>query len=340
MKERINPPAETARGIRDGITRMSAILCLSVVLLHLNNTPLTGLAMSHPGYMAAFAVNKFLSFAVPAFLFLSGYKLFARYETMPLPIGRFYLGRLKKILLPYLGAVAIYFLYFHIKGWVSLSDLPEYVFLGTLAAHFYYVVIAAQLYLIFPLLRRAIVRKPYLTLGLSLLCTLVLQQTQPFPYADRFFGSYLFYFVLGAVFARRCFTERAVSALKWTVIPAAVIGVLHAWLSYRQVCGALDYILHGTVNLVYATLATVSLFRICQGSPRPARLLSTVASGSYGIYLYHLLTIFALQYDVLPYLEVSVGVRFLILAVGVSAGILIYICLKERLCRRKAGEED
>ena len=338
----MSPSVGTEQQGRDGITRMSVLLCFCVVLIHLGHTPLAGLSASHPGFVAAFAVNKLLSFAVPAFLFLSGHKLFARYGNAPLSIGRFYLGRLKKIVLPYLCAVAVYFMYFYAKGWVLLADLPEYILLGTLAAHFYYIVIAVQLYLLFPLLRLCVARRPYLALGVSFLVTLLLQQTNPFAYADRFFGSYLFYFILGAVFARDHWVEKGIPLARGAAALCLPVGAIHAWLSYRQTVGGIGYSLYGTVNFIYATLATVAVFGICIRSVARAPRLSLsrpVAAGSYGIYLYHLMVIFVLQYDVLPHFTSNVGLCYLCLALGVSGGILIYICLKERLLRYKSREK-
>jgi peptidoglycan/LPS O-acetylase OafA/YrhL len=120
------------------------------------------------------------------------------------------------------------------------------------------------------------------------------------------------------------------------------VGAIHAWLSYRQTVGGIGYCLYGTVNFIYATLATVAVFGICIRSIVRAPRLSLsrpVAAGSYGIYLYHLMAIFVLQYDVLPHFTSNVGLCYLCLALGVSGGILIYLRLTERLLRSKSREK-
>ena len=289
---------------------MNALLCLGVILIHLNNTPLSQLPPGHGGYVVAFAANKLLCFAVPAFLFLSGFKLFARYGSEKMSVWRFYIGRFRKILLPYFVAVVVYFVYFYIKGWVLLDDLPEYVFLGTLAAHFYYVVIAVQLYLLFPLLRLAADRWPRITLAASLLCTVVFQQFLVFPYSDRFFGSYLFYFVLGMWMARGTRGE-STGRRRW-MLPAATLalGILHTCLSHAQTEGTLAYSYHGTVNVLYVTFATLTVFGACiKLGDRPVflRLSRGLGGASYEIYLYHVLLIFFLQYDLYPRLSLGVA---------------------------------
>ena len=324
-----------------GVSLMNAVLCLCVILIHLNSQPLAELSTESPWFVAAFSVNKILSFAVPAFLFLSGLKLFARYGAEPMPVGRFYLGRLRRIVLPYLAAVAVYFVYFYTKAWVLLADLPEYVLLGTLAAHFYYVVIAVQFYLLFPLLRLAAARWPRVTLAVSLLCTVLLQQFAVFPYADRFFGSYLFYFVLGMLVSRCGWAMRRprngfILPLMW-----ASVAVLHVCLSYGQVTGRIGYVCSGAVNVLYVALGLLVLFGACIKSERAGWLRSAaevLGHGSYAVYLYHVLLIFLLQYDVYPHVNLPLAARYAISFAAVYGVAIVYCCLRTEGRRVRRGQ--
>lgn len=321
------------------LTVMNAVLCLCVILVHLNNAPLQELPVENGWFIAAFSVNRVLSFVVPAFLFLSGYKLFARYREALLSVGRFYLGRARKIVLPYLVAVAVYFVYFYLKGWVYLNDLPEYVLLGTLAAHFYYVVIAVQFYLLFPLLRWLVTHWPRATLAVSFGCTLVFQQFNPIPYTDRCFAAYLFYFVLGMLVSRCPVREKNTKPFRILPVFWLVSAIFHTCLSYLQVAGKIAYSLSGTVNLFCATLAILLLFCVCvklENTPL-LQMGKIIENGSYAVYLYHVLAIFILQYDVYPRVEWPLALRYGISLAVVYGAAIIYTCLKSRFAKIRAG---
>lgn len=138
------------RELSKGITLMNMLLCFCVVAIHLTSIPLSQLAPDSFAYILVFAANKVLCFSVPAFIFLSGFKLYSGYGNRKMNLGKFYLRRVTKIVIPYVIAVLVFFVYFYAKKWVVAASLPEYIFLGTLVAHFYYVVIAVQLYVLFP----------------------------------------------------------------------------------------------------------------------------------------------------------------------------------------------
>ena len=91
---------------------MNSFLCLCVVMIHLTSAPLGALEVGSFLHMLIFAVNKLLCFSVPAFIFLSGLKLYASYHDKQIDLKRFYIGRVKKIIVPYIISVIIYFLYF------------------------------------------------------------------------------------------------------------------------------------------------------------------------------------------------------------------------------------
>lgn len=189
------------------ITIMNAFLCFSVIMIHLTSSPVTNLTYGSLWHIIIFIINKSLCFCVPSFIFLSGFKLYHKYQNEKLNIKRFYISRIKKIVIPYVFCVAVYFLYFYIKKWVSVKDLPQYLFLGTLAAHFYYIVIAVQAYFVFPLLKYIFDRFPKTVMVLALICSICCLQFFRFNYTDRFLGTYIFYFVFGMFFANMKFTK-------------------------------------------------------------------------------------------------------------------------------------
>ena len=130
------------------IKLMNVVLCLNVVMIHLTASPLGTLRKDSIWFFVIFLINKGLCFCVPAFLFLSGFKLYQKYQGEKINLKTFWYGRIKKIVVPYIIAFLVYFLYYFLKSWINLKELPQYFFLGTLVAHFYYIVIAIQAYFI------------------------------------------------------------------------------------------------------------------------------------------------------------------------------------------------
>ena len=184
------------------VSVMNAFLCLCVVMVHMTVEPMDLWAPHTMKHIFMFSVNKILCFAVPAFLFLSGLKLQNKFEGKSVDVKKFYWGRVKKLVIPYVVCVLIYFLYLWWKGWAQPRYLHGYIFLGTLVAHCYYIVIAVQMYFIFPLLKIAFERSPKIVALFAVICSVVMVQFVHLPYLDRFVGTYIIYFVFGMTFSK------------------------------------------------------------------------------------------------------------------------------------------
>ena len=178
------------------VSLMNMLLCISVLVIHMSATPATTLIYGSIWHMLVYSANRALSFAVPGFIFLCGFKLFYGYAEKEIDLLRFFLGRAKKVVLPYIIAVLVFFAYYRFMGWASISGLPEYIFLGTLAAHFYYIIIAVQFYLLFPILKKLFLRAPIVFSIVSLVVSLFYRHIINFKYSDRFILTYIFYFAL------------------------------------------------------------------------------------------------------------------------------------------------
>lgn len=309
------------------ITVMNALLCLFVVMIHLTYAPLSDLIPKSLPHILLFSVNKLLGFCVPAFIFLSGFKLFKSYEKRPLEIRSFYMRRLKKIVLPYFFAVIIYIFYFGAKGWLSESML-SYLLLGTISAHFYYIVVLVQLYLLFPLIFRLFDRHSHTIFTVSymttLFCSLFLQN----GYWDRFFGLYIFYFVFGMFWAKYDLYDKIKKKLSKLPIIFTVILVFHILFLYLSEYSDFQYWLFPVVNMIYIMLAIMLLYVVSEDflkcSTRVMTASRLLGRCSYSVYLYHLLLIFILKYDILPHLRLSVKWEFFITSAIVYGLIFLY----------------
>ncbi len=169
---------------------------------------------------------KFSSFAVPVFIFISGFILTYNYDE-EVPIREFYIKRIKYILYPYVIFSFIYLLYYLINGSLFLNKdlllIAFKLFSASMAFHLWFIALIIQFYLLFPhiLTYCFSVKNEKLVLAcslmVSLLCSLVMIFFQSVfkvsidgnfhklldLIGDRIFLPYLFYFILGMHFCRK-----------------------------------------------------------------------------------------------------------------------------------------
>jgi surface polysaccharide O-acyltransferase-like enzyme len=173
---------------------------------------------------AAFVLNQVVRYAVPLFIILSGFAVYHSGSGRDYSSSGFWRRRLGKILWPYVFWSLFYSLYawrefFRVSGWGALLQpdrlllLSRQLLCGTGYYHLYFLLIIAQLYLLYPWLRRLLQKKPLSFLGLTFFLTLLSQAgiylhqikiiTLPdigIPYVS-LFPLWLFYFVLGMYLA-------------------------------------------------------------------------------------------------------------------------------------------
>lgn len=277
---------------------MNLVMCMLVIFIHIASWSINVMDKSSLQYLCLLVPWRLSAFVVQGFLFLSGVKLFA--SEKPFHYGKFLLGRVQKIVVPYLLWVGIYYACFISIGWYvfSLCDLVEYICLGTLCSHFYYVIVAIQFYLLLPVWKWLLRRLPlWLTVGASLVITVLYKRYLHFPYDDRVFIGYLCYFVAGAAvgmhYARVC----AILKKWWWISAAAFVGFgfFDALLTYRsQVRGAV-YPWFEVLHIGYCFAAIACLFAVSlllfEGR-KLWGLVSLIDRSSYGIYLSHILWIY------------------------------------------------
>lgn len=280
------------------LSAMNLLMCMLVIFVHIASWTIGGMDKASVKYICLMVPWRLSAFVVQGFLFLSGVKLFA--SQKPLQYGRFLLGRVQKILLPYLIWIGVYYAYFIHLGWYTFSwrDLCEYVLLGTLCSHFYYVVIAMQFYLLLPLFRLLLAKcNVWILCGASVVLTALFKVFVHFQYDDRVFPAYLCYFVLGAAVGKHYDKVTAILKKFWWAcgIAFAGFGFFDALLTYRsQVHGAV-YRYFEVLHLGYclAAIAFVLALFLCilQGRRLP-RVVALLDRSSYGMYLSHILFIY------------------------------------------------
>ncbi len=327
-----------------GITIMNMLLCFCVIMIHVTSIPLAMLPIGGVWHIIIYTINKLLCFSVPSFIFLSGFKLHSGYGQRTFSVKDFYLKRFKKIIVPYLICVLIYFLYFFAKGWVGIQELPQHILLGTLAAHFYYVIIAVQFYLLFPVLNN-LFRKYAIWMAVgSLVCTVFFQQFCHFTYGDRFAGAYLFYFVLGMLLSK--YRDRKISGRHFCsgLVLWVAVATFHVTFCYLMLEEKLFYHSANTVNMVYVLVSMALLYHLCRWLSEKWEGLFMFARSfgriSYKVYLYHILLILILQNHIFPYLNLSAGEQFATTFAVLYAAVFLYDYLSGKCCAiRKIREQ-
>ncbi len=266
-------------------------------------------------------------FAVPVFIFVSGWVLAARYTGDYSP-GEFYRRRARTILLPYLFFTALY-LVVRVEGTIGFAGVPslerviEALLLGTGAYHLWFFALIIQLYLLFPLIARGYDLFDRAGTALFLLFSLFLVQIlwnvgahlagaylgpEWYTVLIRLFPSHLLYFVLGIHVARH--TDDCRSALRsvppgWVLVAAGAGALLlgGVWVAsvihYGSLTGttlAVFCIYRVLEPLYYVPVIAVlvlAAWRLDGAGWRGAGATRSFGEHSYGIYLVHPLVIAA-----------------------------------------------
>ncbi|MBP2146268.1 peptidoglycan/LPS O-acetylase OafA/YrhL [Methanofollis sp. W23] len=305
----------------DEITILRALAVLAVIAIHVSTyfmemdslTLLTTLGM---------AVGIFSHFAVPLFIFISGFVL---YHTYPgaLDLRRFYQKRLASVLPPYL-IFSTFYLAFSTACALILSraislDLPQVLYhyaTGGCFFHLWFFVLIIQLYLLYPLIVRAYNacaargRTPALLAAVFLLG--VVYTLSPLPEIPHLGVAtvcvgYLFYFVLGMAARNRYdeFVKRPVSrttlyGLSLALPYGTLLGLLNCAPTYfpsfeitqiYPVTGAYWHVLTATLTPLYYVI----IFLLCLAlalhfvshRSKVSAVLEKIGRYSFGIYLVH-----------------------------------------------------
>ena len=318
---------------------MNVLMCFSVVTIHLTSNPVTLLRHDSFWYLIMFIINKFLTFAVPVFVFLSGFKLYNKYKDNKIDLKHFYIGRLKKIVIPYLIAFVVYFTFYIFENLIEWKDFFPSLLLGTLVAHFYYIIIAIQLYLLFPLLHKLLGKFDKIILVLSFVSAIIFNQFGFFEYSDRFFATYIFYFILGMFVAKYC-TKKEIQPFWVYVIGIVPITLVHIYLCYKMSLGGYWYKYSGIGQVLYVSLACIVIYNLCSKnkSKKLEQGIDFVNPHTFYIFLYHILVMNILQFVIYPHFNLSIKYQFILSFIIVYSVIFIYCWIRNPKKKKEQSE--
>lgn len=292
---------------RQDIVFLNVLFCLLVVFIHISSEVITQMDRSRTMYWTVLVLSRLSSFVVQGFILLSGVKLFFKADNIR--YGRFYLSRLTAVVLPYLLWVVIYYLYFCSQWYFPFSwaELGRYCLTGELSAHFYFVVVIVQFYLLAPLwmvlFKKA---EPTVLLLVSLMITVIcglsldqilaaLFPDRSFPHLDLLFLRYLFYWTAGCVIGMHYRAFQDFLRRRWLSITFLFLGCgfLESALTIRFAGSAPAWM--DQIHILYCISAILFFYMVAQlfaegggALLKPLRPLDRI---SYSIYLVHCLVI-------------------------------------------------
>lgn len=342
------------------ISFVNVLLCLLVIFIHISSEPVTSLDKMSLQFAVVAIPWKLSAFVVQGFIFLSGLKFFMT-DTETINYPQYYIARLKTIVLPYILWVIIYYLYFISEGYFGfyLEKLIKCILLGNLVSHFYFIVIIVQFYALMPLWVRLVKRvHPVILLLTGLMATVLFNKyfttllnffdnSYFFPYNDRLFTTYIFYWLAGCV-AGRHYTEFKNMLCKnkaFIIAVFAVAAAANAVFSYINLSGRADIYWLEDLHTLYCIFAIMTVFIIGMFYAEKRRygekLLKAVDSVTYPVYLCHILIITVLNLYLTKAGIYSIGKRYIIriFAVYLFAVGLCVLYKKLKNCIKKALKE-
>ena len=282
-----------------GLDWVRACGMLAVVMIHASSTfALQRSRFVLRGLTPSLFCNQATRFAVPLFFLLSGLSLGLGRRKPKLP--DFWLGRLRRVGLPYLLWTLFYLFRYHGLSLSAFAPaaLGRALLWGSADSHLWFIAVLLQLYLLYPLLKLSMEHFEGLTLAFSLLlslfCTLVIYVPLPLDgwwrgQLWRLFPTWLFYFVLGmAVTPERL--EKLTAFAKRRALPLALL-TLAAALAYAWDAGDsgdLDSI--KPQLFLYTPLVFVSLLGLWQWLrklPAAEKAVRFLSEKSMSVYFSH-----------------------------------------------------
>jgi peptidoglycan/LPS O-acetylase OafA/YrhL len=260
-------------------------------------------------YYALRAVEQFVTFVIPSFLFVSGFFVAAATRRNEHSVSwNIMLARIKNLLIPYIVWSFMMFAFLHLQGQAfSATRAIKMLFLGGAAPPYYYVPLLCQLYLLAPFIV-PLARSKWLSLlafaaavqlGVASLSyfrilgaeSALLQYFRPLT-AGWFFPSHCFWFILGIVtgFHLQQFNEW-MARLKWGLLALAGLTFLLGMIEWEVLLRSsgqswLNANVTVTDNL-YSLGCLLSFLAFRQTSLPMAKTIDQLGTLSFGIYLAH-----------------------------------------------------
>lgn len=295
---------------RNELSIISVIFMLLVIFIHAVAECVDGYETTSIQFAVVCSLHRLSSFVVQGFIFLSGVKLFLNFRD-DFSYRRFYISRLKRVVIPYLIVFSLFYVYFIATRSIepSSSHFIKEMLTGGLVGHFYFVAIICQFYILMPLWRLLYRRgNAIIVIATSLALMILCKEYLPtivravfnyeMKYNSRLFTYYLFYFVAG-IFAGKYYEKLTSLILKYKVPVlwvSVIIGLVDCGLVYVIRRGLYYPTWAENWHILYCVAAILCTFAIVlsltDSKLANCRFMNLLDSASYNVYLIHPLFIF------------------------------------------------
>ena len=337
---------------REELSVCNVFFALLVIFIHTIAEPVDGYDRDSLLYFISLGLWRLSSFVVQGYFFLSGVKLFLNHRREP--AGRFYLDRLKRVVLPYAAVFCLFALYFTLTGTVQFTPASFFtgLFTGKICGHFYYVILIVQFYLLTPLWQK-VIRKTEPVLGcitallVMVICKIYMPDLlqfltgRPFTENGLLFTSYLFYFIAGtycglAYDRFRILLDRYRTSLLVTWGILGVIDWIFLWMQYRGVYYAPWLELFHVLYCIYAILGCLSLGYLWREKKLfSGKFFRLADKWSYHVYLLHPLVILLADSLFYRFGIHSLSLRFLFRTLLVYGSMAALVWLLGKIPQKK-----
>lgn len=263
---------------------------IGVVLIHITSTMMDNAL--EPRYGVAVFINQLTRFAVPSFLFLSGFGLTIS-DKLKDGYLKFLRNRLSRILILYI-LWSIFYYFYNNNGFDLLGFLSQ-LLLGNTSYHLYYVPLILIYYVFFPILKKTGVSNTglILTLIITLFNQIFIDLSDFALIKDEINPlNWVFYFALGIWFSQNL--DEKIKFLKGKskiIFAGFLISLIGIFLeTYYMIDEIGVYAAASSVRasvIVYAVLFILLIISINWDSFSLQQLLIMLSKHSYGIYLSH-----------------------------------------------------
>lgn len=297
------------------LSLMNVALCFTVIFMHVTGFAIGASDKSSWQFLILMPFWRMTICAVPGFIFLSAVKFGINQDRDEFSYSKYLLSRIKRVLIPYVIAVVVYFAVFYLLGdrEFDISELLARMLDGNMSYHFYFVIVIMQFYLLAPLWRwlRVKLQSPVFAiiaavtaLQVSLIfgqyladVLLIFHKGDVFPYCDRIFTTYIFWWILGLAVGAN---YRRVSAVITqntlaVIVYFAFFTLCNIVFTYINLTGIASVWWLETLTLLYNFGAVMFLFAVSlRAADSKISYLAATSwfdEGAYSIYLWHPLMI-------------------------------------------------
>ena len=309
-------------------------------------------------YYALRMIEQFIIFAIPSFLFVSGFFLAFATGRNRTTVGRDVIfTRVKNLLIPYLiWSCVLLGLEVILGRNLTLEEFIRILLTGQATEAYYFIPVLIQLYLIsfflIPLARKYWKSVLILTGLLQLFILLVryvmilgldIPALQPFYFltSSWLFTSFLFWFTFGVVFGfHNPVIKPWLIRIRWYVLASLVVvfflGIFE-WEALLQASGKEWIAPQETfIDQIYAGLFLIAFLGFESAALPGMRTISQIGTKSFGVYLVHSLALIYTAKLIYHFIPGLLGVQWLFQPILFAAGLGLPLLLMEITARSPA----